>query len=309
MKILLALLCAALALPAADAPKRPRITRVAHIALFVHDMAKAREFYTGLLGYQEPYLLNNNDGSLSLTFVKVNENQYLELFPEKEPGTDRLNHISFETDDIEALRVYLAAKGVPVPDKVGVARIKNKAFTVKDPDGHTVEFVEYTADGWTRRETGKFLPADRASDRMMHLGILVGSLEASRKFYGDILGFEEIWRGSSNGKVLSWTNMKVPDGDTYIEFMLYDKLPEANKRGTQHHICFEVADMDKAKAALEARPAAKTYGKPFEIRTGTNRKRQMNLYDPDGTRTELMEPKTVDNGVPAPKSDAPPPHN
>ena len=28
----------------------------------------------------------------------------------------------------------------------------------------------------------------------------------------------------------------------------------------------------------------------MEVRTGTNRKRQMNLFDPDGTRVELMEP-------------------
>ena len=32
----------------------------------------------------------------------------------------------------------------------------------------------------------------------------------------------------------------------------------------------------------------------------------MNLYDPDGTRSEVMEPKTVD-GVSAPPSNAPPP--
>jgi lactoylglutathione lyase len=44
----------------------------------------------------------------------------------------------------------------------------------------------------------------------------------------------------------------------------------------------------------------------MEIRTGTNRKRQLNLFDPDGTRSELMEPKTVD-GKPVPPATAPPP--
>ena len=59
-------------------------------------------------------------------------------------------------------------------------------------------------------------------------------------------------------------------------------------------------------AALEARPARKQYNRPLEIRTGTNRKRQLNLFDPDGTRTELMEPHTID-GNPAAPSTAPPP--
>ena len=43
--------------------------------------------------------LDNADGTLSLTFIKVNDRQYIELFPEKEPHTDRLNHISIEVDD------------------------------------------------------------------------------------------------------------------------------------------------------------------------------------------------------------------
>jgi lactoylglutathione lyase len=43
------------------------------------------------------------------------------------------------------------------------------------------------------------------------------------------------------------------------------------------------------------------------IQTGVNRKRQINLYDPDGTRIELMEPNTVD-GNPAPNPTAPVPH-
>ncbi len=290
---------------AADTPKRPQITRVAHIALYVHDIESARRFYKDFLGFAEPFSLNKPDGSLALTFVKVNDRQYIELFPEVEPDTDRLNHISVETDDIEAMRRYLASKDVKVPAKASLGRIKNLSFNVKDPDGHTVEFVQYQPDGWSMREKGRFMP-DRVSSRMLHVGILVGSLEAAMKFYRDILGFQEIWRGSRDGKVLNWVNMKVPDGDTYIEFMLYDQIPEPTRRGTTHHLALEVPDLPKAKEWLEARPAQKQYTRPLEIRVGTNRRRQMNLYDPDGTRSELMEPRTVD-GVPPPSSTTPPP--
>src|ERR1700720_3443495 len=79
---------------AADAPARPHITGVAHIALFVHDMDKARAFYKDFLGFGEPYSLNKPEGGLAMTFIKINDRQYIELFPEVEPGTDRLNHIS-----------------------------------------------------------------------------------------------------------------------------------------------------------------------------------------------------------------------
>ena len=305
-KLLLLALAAGLCCNAAE-PKRPKITGIAHMAIFVSDVDKARTFYKDFLGYGEPFDLKTPTGDLSLTFIKINDRQYVEIFPENEKGSDRLNHISIETDDAEAMHSYLASKGVKVPEKVNTNRIGNKSFSVKDPDGHGVEITQYTPTGASAREKGNFMGPNRISNRMAHFGILVGDLAASQAFYHDILGFKEFWRGSSkDSKMLSWVNMQVPDGDDYIELMLYDVIPEPTKRGSAHHICLFVPDMDKAKAELESRPAAKSYTKPLEIRTGINRKRQMNLFDPDGTRVELMEPVTID-GKATPSSTAPPP--
>ncbi|HMF76272.1 MAG TPA: VOC family protein [Bryobacteraceae bacterium] len=286
------------------AQTRPRITGVAHIAIYAHDYEKSRAFYGQFLGYEEPYDLKNADGSPSMTFYKINERQYIELFPERKPGADRLNHISLETDNLEAMRVYLRSKGVKVPDEVKKGRIGNFNFNITDPEGHTVELVQYAPDGWTVREKGKHLPATRVSKRLMHVGIIVSHLDAETKFYTDILGFKETWRGSKSGTVLSWTNLKVPDGDDYIEFMLYKEAPAETERGGAHHLALEVPDITASAAALKANPYFKLYGKPLEVRVGTNRKRQLNLFDPDGTRTELMEPKTID-GKPTPSSTAP----
>src|SRR6185295_8840014 len=152
----------------ADAQQRarPRILGLAHIALRVSDIEKSRAFYKDFLGFGEPFRLDNPDGSLALTFIKVNDRQYIELFPGLKPGADRLNHISIQTDDAEAMRVYLASRGVAVPAKTPKGRIKNSNFNVKDPDGHTVEIVQYEPDGFTVREKGKYMTGARASDRI-----------------------------------------------------------------------------------------------------------------------------------------------
>jgi lactoylglutathione lyase len=68
-----------------------------------------------------------------------------------------------------------------------------------------------------------------------------------------------------------------------------------------------VPDIEKAKAILQERAPRINYTKALEIQTGINHKRHLNVYDPDGTRVELMEPKTVD-GQPVPSSTAPLPH-
>ncbi len=97
-----------------------------------------------------------------------------------------------------------------MPDKVGKGRIKNTNCNVKGPDGHTLEIVQYEPDGWTICDKSKALNGPRLSNRMMHLGILVGALEPAMKFYRDIFGFEEIRRGGRSEKRLGWVNIKVP---------------------------------------------------------------------------------------------------
>lgn len=290
--------------------ERPKVLGVAHMAVYVKDLAKTRQFYEDFLGLGEPFTLpQKTGGGVRIVFIKVNDHQYFEIFNEKDRGEGQLNHISFYTGDADRMYAYLKSKGIEVvSDKgsVGKGQTGNKNFNVKDPDGHIVEIVGYQPDSWTAREAGKFMPATRISDHIMHVGVLVGDLAKSNQFYGDILGFKEFWRGSSSPRMLSWVNMRVPEGDDYLEFMLYNKIPEPDGRGTKNHASMTIPDADKALAELKKRAEKVGYTREIVIQTGVNRKRQINLYDPDGTRIELMEPNTVD-GKPAPNSTAPPP--
>ena len=299
------------ALTAQTAPPRPKVLGVAHLAVYVKDLAKTRQFYEDFLGFGEPFTLPQKDGTgTRIVFVKVNERQYFEIFNEKDRGEGQLNHISFYTDSADGMYRYLKSKSVEVVgDKgsVGKGQTGNKNFNVKDPDGHVVEIVEYQPDSWTAREAGKFMPATRIADHIMHVGVLVGDLEASNHFYGDILGFQEFWRGSGSPRMLSWVNMRPTEGQDYLEFMLYDKLPAPDGRGTKNHASLTIPDADQALVELKKRAAKVGYEREIVIQTGVNKKRQINLYDPDGTRIELMEPNTVD-GKPAPNSTAPAPH-
>jgi lactoylglutathione lyase len=164
--------------------------------------------------------------------------------------------------------------------------------------------VQRLPTGKEMQAAGKFMPDARISPRIYHVGYLVGDAQKTEDFY-KMLGFTETWRGGANPKELSWINMKVPDGEDYVELMLYRSLSEGGW-GTKNHLSLVVPDIEKAVAELESRPYYKTYGKQLEIHTGVNGKRQVNLYDPDGTRVEIMEPNTV-KGTPVPPSSAPPP--
>jgi catechol 2,3-dioxygenase-like lactoylglutathione lyase family enzyme len=273
---------------------RPKIVGVAHIGLRTDDMAAARKFYTGVLGLQEPFSLDKppSEGTgLLLTYFKVNDHQYVEVFPElKDAKQDRLSHISFETSDAEQMRAYLAGKGVKVPDKLEPMLDGNRGFDVDDPDGHDVEFVQLMPGSIHSRNFGKFLPDSRISQRIIHVGVVVKDRAASDHFYKDVLGFKEIWHGGMTDRDTDWVDMRVPDGTDWLEYMLNVKNPDPQELGVMHHFALGVPNV---KAGYEI-AIKRGYNASEKPQIGRDGKWQFNLYDPNLTRVELMEPKPVE---------------
>jgi lactoylglutathione lyase len=288
------------------APQRPRITGISHVGYFVSDLPKTISFWHDLLGYDESYDLKKpGTDQVRIAFIKINDHQHVELF--NEPPTEphnMMSHLCFAVDNIEQMRAYLRSKNYDVPAGNGAkTRAGDYAFEIKDPNGMLIEFVQSLPSGMESKAAGKFLPSTRIAPRIYHAGYVVGNAEKTMAFYR-MLGFTETWRGGSKPDEISWINMKVPDGEDYVELMLYHPPFDPKSFGTKNHLSLAVPDIQKAVAELEARPAYKDYGRPLKIQVGRNGKRQVNLYDPDGTRVELMEPNTV-SGQAAPSSTAP----
>jgi len=90
-----------------------------------------------------------------------------------------------------------------------------------------------------------------------------------------------------------WVAMQVPNGTDWLEYMLnQSQRPDLRTTGVMNHISLGVADMKKAQAILE------THGwKPGgdeKAQMGKDGKWQLNVFDPDLTRIELMEFKPVE---------------
>jgi catechol 2,3-dioxygenase-like lactoylglutathione lyase family enzyme len=287
-------LTAIAAMPAQAQPaavvRRPAIVGVAHIGLKTKDLAAAREFYGHFLGYQEPFTLDKPAGGLMLTYFKVNDRHYIEVFPELRSETeDRLSHIAFETTNAQQLRDYLASKGVKVPETLHPGRDGNLSFMTKDPDGHNVEFVQYMPGSLHSRNFGKFLPATRISDRMIHVGVTVSDRAAADHFYKDILEFSDIWHGGMTDDRIDWVDMRVPEGTDWCEYMLNVHNPSPKTLGVMHHMALGVPSVEAGYKTLLERDMKIGQGPKI----GRDGKWQLNLYDPDLTRAELMEPKPV----------------
>jgi catechol 2,3-dioxygenase-like lactoylglutathione lyase family enzyme len=269
--------------------ERPPIVGLAHVGLFVGDMAKADEFYGQVLGLAH-FDLHKPDGSLFLNY-KVNDHQYVEIYPGlKGDDMDRLSHIAFETTDIRKLRAYLAAKGVKAPEELKPGSDKNLSFSVNDPEGRCIEFVQYMKGSLHSSKFGQILPDTKVSSHIIHSGFIVHDRDIEDKFYRDILGFRVMWYGGRQDNVLSWVDMRAPDGDDWIEYMLGNNNPTVQTRGVMNHLALGVTSIQAPYHQVLDRG----YKPAQPPKIGRDGKWQLNLYDPDLTRVEMMEFKPVE---------------
>jgi catechol 2,3-dioxygenase-like lactoylglutathione lyase family enzyme len=201
-------------------------------------------------------------------------------------ATDRMDHLAFRTNDCAALRTYLAAKGIQVPDSVSTLKDGSRSFLVKDPEGHTIEFVQPSG-------TITITIADPVSSRLIHAGFIVRDRAAEDHFYKDILGFHIYWHGGMKDGDTDWAAMQVPDGTDWLEYMLnIEPHPDLQETGVMNHISLGVRDMKQAQAKLESH-GWKPHDKDDHPEIGKDGKWQFDVFDPDFTRVELMEFKPV----------------
>ena len=288
-KFVLPAVCAAALVPCLlsqkTAVKRPPILGVAHIALKTNDIAAARAFYGQYLGFQEPF-----PGPNGSAIFKVNDHQYIEVAPTlKDDSEDRLAQIAFETTDARQLREYLASRGATVPGRLQPDADGDYSFAVADPEGHSIGFVEYVKGSLRSRNFGKALPPTRISERIIHCGFTIQDQAGADRFYADILGYRNTWHGGMTDTKTDWVDMRVPDGPDWLEYMLNQPHPSVKTRGVMNHLALGVPDVQAAYKTLQDR-GLKMDAPP---KIGRDGKWQLNLYDPNLTRAELMEPKPV----------------
>lgn len=124
------------------------IKQIAHLAFIVSNMEASLDFYVNKLGFKKAFEINDKDGTPWIVYIKVSENQFIELFYpyDKETKTKThigYNHLCFEVDDIHNLANSLKEKGVPIDVDVIMGEDNNYQFWTHDPDDNPIEFMQY----------------------------------------------------------------------------------------------------------------------------------------------------------------------
>ena len=125
------------------------IASLGHAAINVKNLDKSLAFYTSVLEFPEMLRLHNDDGSTWLVYLRITDDQYLELFPgaeqDKAPASWHANgvtHLCLTVVDIENVVKRLAGKGIKMLMPVKDGLDGNRQAWIEDPDGNRIELME-----------------------------------------------------------------------------------------------------------------------------------------------------------------------
>jgi catechol 2,3-dioxygenase-like lactoylglutathione lyase family enzyme len=272
---LVALLSCSASEPRVDTP-RPRITGIALVVIHVSDPKASLDFYSKGLGLGAS---SADCGDRDSPCFALSGSQFVAIGPGLlNSPSNLIGEVFFATSNVSELRKYLVSHGVQ-PSDITTSESGRQSIVMKDPEGHRIAFVE--------SRPREITPApSQVSTRLIHTGFVVRDRATEDKFYKDILGFHIYWHGGMKEGEDNWVDMQVPDGTDWLEYML--KVPDNathKQLGVMNHIALGVPDIQTAKEQLIKNGWKGTE----EPKIGRDGKWQLNLYDPDETRVEMME--------------------
>jgi catechol 2,3-dioxygenase-like lactoylglutathione lyase family enzyme len=261
------------------AAPEPEITGIALVRLRVSNLDTSRAFYSKTLGLPEV-----SQGCFSAasgtTCFSINSLQKLELIS-SDPAENKnaVEAIGYHVRDANSMREYLLSRGVKCSE-VKRSASGDKYIETRDPEDHRIVFLS-PGNG-----TISSVAISPLSNQIIHAGFVVKDRAAEDAFYKDILGFRLYWHGGMKDDETSWVAMEVPNGTTWLEYMLnISPTADHHTLGVMNHISLGVVDIKAADARL-----IKNGWKPTEEpKLGRDGKWQLNVYDPDDTRVEYME--------------------
>jgi lactoylglutathione lyase len=127
--------------------------QIGHVAFNVRDMDAALGFYRDTLGFDEMFRLHNDEGDLSIIYLRITDTQFLELFPAKGeiPADDRkFSHLCLEVDDLDAIVAELEKRGVAIVSGRTQGKAGSWQAWIADGEGNRIELMEIPADSLHR---------------------------------------------------------------------------------------------------------------------------------------------------------------
>ncbi len=123
------------------------IKSIGHAAFNCYQYERTLDFYTRVLGFEPMFELKNETGELWITYLRVSDEIFIELFPksgEKPANQGSYSHLCLEVDDIEITAKVVAERGALLDNggQIRTGKDGNLQVWTSDPEGNRIEFMQ-----------------------------------------------------------------------------------------------------------------------------------------------------------------------
>ena len=121
------------------------VLQLNHVGLAVDDFDESLAFYTGTLGFEEAFRVNDDAGNLRLAYLRVSDRTFIELAPATAEQPAGLTHFGIQVADVEAVAAMFQSRGAH-PGTVFTGFTNAILSFMPDPQGVQIELSEYPPD-------------------------------------------------------------------------------------------------------------------------------------------------------------------
>jgi len=230
--------------------------KIRHVAIRVDDLDAATDFYQNFFDFafmteypvRDMHAYHVTDGNIDIALLKYNEgaNSNESLAAGEQPC---IHHMGYEVEDFEAGSKDIHSQGYEIVSDPGVIPLKFRApgsgvVTEIVPKGRFIDRIDEALE--------KHQPKQLVS----HIAVKVSDMEASTKYYTDVLGFKNMGK---EGDVRDHFSRHLTDGTIDLALISYNRgstSSEALAAGDKpciHHMGVEVDDINEGLEGLKER--------------------------------------------------------
>jgi catechol 2,3-dioxygenase-like lactoylglutathione lyase family enzyme len=115
------------------------LARIDHVSVLITDLARARAFYAGVLGFTE--IPKPKTFDFVALWFRLEDGQTIHLLQKPQPDTRSPRHFALRVADARAAREHFRAHGVAIQETGPIPHCDR--FFVFDPDGNRIEIIQW----------------------------------------------------------------------------------------------------------------------------------------------------------------------
>jgi catechol 2,3-dioxygenase-like lactoylglutathione lyase family enzyme len=121
-----------------------------HVCLVVPNLDEAVKYYTKTMGFPEAFRSVDDKGNVTLVYVQISKNTFIELQPANAQRPAGMNHFGLHVENMAAATAMFKQRGANVSE-IRTSPTKAILSNITDPNGIRIELAELTPESSHRQ--------------------------------------------------------------------------------------------------------------------------------------------------------------